>query len=193
LKPEAQIALFISIIRCLANKEVIVYCRRERAYLLKEKGFFGWKKCYLDCDTRHISLFDSQTSTVPFQQLDISQLWISRYYKYYKKKTIFAVYHQNIKFVIGFDEENLCKKIHETITNLICEHRQWQCTRYDPLQSKQEESDRLGPESRQVEEAIICEELEYLSSLQTRLASYDLSDHGFKLFKNIENGRILIN
>jgi hypothetical protein len=52
-----RIAIFVSIVRCLAGKEIITYFRRERAYLRKEKAFFGWKKCYIDCDTRHLTFF----------------------------------------------------------------------------------------------------------------------------------------
>ena len=57
MKAEMRIAIFVSIVRCLAGKEIITYFRRERAYLRKEKAFFGWKKCYIDCDTRHLTFF----------------------------------------------------------------------------------------------------------------------------------------
>lgn len=133
LKPEVQIAIFISIINCLAGKEVITYCRREKSYLRKEKGFFGWKKCYIDCDTRHVALFESRSAALPFQKLDIAQLWVSKYYKYYKKKTILGVYHGNNKIVLGFDAENQCKRIHSILTSLVSDNREWKCTTFNPL------------------------------------------------------------
>lgn len=133
LKPEIQIAIFISIINCLAGKEVITYCRRERGYLRKEKGFFGWKKCYIDCDTSHVTLFESRNASHPFQELDIAKLWVSKYYKYYKKKTIFGVYHENTKMVLGFDEESQCKRIHTILASLVSDNREWKCTTFSPL------------------------------------------------------------
>lgn len=87
--------------------------------------------------------------------------------------------------MFGFDEEVTCKRIHQIITSLICETREWQCTKYSKLDLLDEETVKLGLESRRVEEAIVCEEMEYLSAVQERLNQYSLTDHAFKLLKNL--------
>ena len=88
--------------------------------------------------------------------------------------------------MFGFDEEVTCKRIHQVITSLICETREWQCTKYSKLELVNEaETVKLGLESRRVEEAILCEEMEYLSAIQERLDHYSLTDHAFKLLKNV--------
>lgn len=87
--------------------------------------------------------------------------------------------------MFGFDEEVTCKRIHQIITSLICETREWQCTKYSKLELLDEETVKLGLESRRVEEAILGEEMEYLCAVQDRLNQYSLTDHAFKLLKNV--------
>lgn len=88
--------------------------------------------------------------------------------------------------MFGFDEEVTCKRIHQVITSLICETREWQCTKYSKLELINEaDIARLGLESQRVEEAILSEEMEYLSAVQDRLNQYSLTDHSFKLLKNV--------
>jgi hypothetical protein len=87
---------------------------------------------------------------------------------------------------LGFNEELTCKRVHEILTSLICENREWQCTKFSRLEPESEgQFKKLGPESRQVEEAILSEELEYLCSIQERLNLCNISDHGFKLLRNV--------
>jgi hypothetical protein len=64
--------------RCLSGKEILTYFKWEKAYLSQEKAFFGWKKCYVHCNTRFVTLYRSQTSPNAFVKFDIGQLWMSR-------------------------------------------------------------------------------------------------------------------
>jgi hypothetical protein len=80
-----------------------------------------------------VALFESRSAALPFQELDIAQLWVSKYYKHYKKKTILGVYHGSTKMVLGFDEENQCKRIHSILTSLVSDNREWKCTTFAPL------------------------------------------------------------
>jgi hypothetical protein len=57
---QTQERLFVEIVRCLAGREVITYCKRERIYLRREGKFFPWQKCYLDCSTNTISVFSKR-------------------------------------------------------------------------------------------------------------------------------------
>ena len=67
----------------------------------------------------------------------ISHLWLSRNYKYYKKKVIFAVYHQGLKYVFGFDGEGTAKRIHCILSGLISDKKEWECTKYNPIEFTQ--------------------------------------------------------
>ena len=100
---ETQIRLFVDIVRCLAGREVITYCWGERAYLRREGKFFPWQKCYLTCNTNTLMLTPKRTSQDYILKIELPKINLSRSYKKYKQRYIFALYAEGQKQALGFD------------------------------------------------------------------------------------------
>ena len=51
---QSQAMLFVSIVKCLSGKEVIVYFTNTKAYIKREETLSIWKKCYISCDSAYL-------------------------------------------------------------------------------------------------------------------------------------------
>lgn len=123
--------VFLETIRCLSGREVMLCLRGERAYLRREGKFFSWEKCYINCTNHAMTLLSKRDSRQSLYQWELQRVCLSKYYKRYKSKYVLALYCEGVKFVIGFDEEITCKRVHEMLGELIAEKREWQVTKYD--------------------------------------------------------------
>ena len=69
---------------------------------------------------------------------DLQRMNLSRAYKKYKNKYIFAIYAEDVKYTLGLDEEITCKRIHRTLADLLEQKRYWQVTKFDNTKFNQE-------------------------------------------------------
>lgn len=118
---ETGASLFCNIVNCLSGKEVVLYFRDEKAYLRKDKLLTMWSKVYITCDSNNIYI-RKKIGQKPIEQFDIELLRISKNFKMYKKKHVFgACYAKKYNYLIGFDLESTCARLHELFRNLIRE------------------------------------------------------------------------
>ena len=58
----------------------------------------------------------------PFLEMNITDLRISKTYKEYKRKIVMGlVYKKKTNYLIGFNEESACARVHDFFRNLIRE------------------------------------------------------------------------
>lgn len=111
--------LFISIVKCLSGKELIVYFKDEKAYIKKEQSFSTWKKCYLSCDSNNLYIKKKANKRTNYYEFKIKDLKASKKYLEYNKKMCFGLLHGKIKYMLGFGQETACERIFKTIRQLI--------------------------------------------------------------------------
>ena len=56
-------------------------------------------------------------------QFSLEMLWVSKIYREYRKRFVFGIAYEGVKYQIGFEEEAVCSKTHGEILSLIRERR----------------------------------------------------------------------
>ena len=121
LNVETGTHLFCNIVNCLSGKDVVLYFRDEKAYIRKDQLFSMWKQCWITCDSNNIIL-RKKIGEKPTEVFEVVNLRISKNFKLYKKKNVFgACYKHKKNYLIGFEFEATCARIHELIRGLIRE------------------------------------------------------------------------
>lgn len=80
---------------------------------------------------------------------------ISKHYKKYKGKYVLAIDFEAIKYIIGFDMEITCKRLHNMLGELIAQKKEWQTTLFDNNKFIEErEKERLALPAHRVKQII---------------------------------------
>ena len=56
-------------------------------------------------------------------QFSLEMLWVSKIYREYRKRYVFGIAYEGVKYQSGFEEEAICSKTHGEILSLIRERR----------------------------------------------------------------------
>ena len=64
-------------------------------------------------------------------KFELANVNISKFYKKFKKKYVLAIYHEQVKYIFGFELEITCKRVHKVIADLLDEKRKCCVTKFD--------------------------------------------------------------
>mgnify|MGYP000156219792 CR=1 FL=1 len=97
-----------------------------------------------------------------------------------------------MRYVLGFDEELTCKRVHRTLGELIEQKRYWMDTKFDNEEFiKEREETRMALPVQKIRQIMCAEEYERLGGLEEKVKG-DMGEEGYKLLRNTEEGRILV-
>lgn len=121
---ERQIALFTSIVSCLAGKDSSEYFRGEKAAIKKDRPLAGWANCYLTCVGNRLYAHRKKESADLLQEFVLDRLWVAKIYRTVKGRFRFSLAYDSVKYDLKFQEEGRCARIHRQLINLIRQKRQ---------------------------------------------------------------------
>jgi hypothetical protein len=120
---ESRVNLFCSIVNCLSGKDEVLYFKNEQGYIRKCTLFSMWKGIYITCDSNSISI-RKKPDHQPRETIAIAHLLVGKFVYAFKRKHVFKIQcNQQQEYIIGFDLESACHKVHSLLRKLTSSKR----------------------------------------------------------------------
>lgn len=116
---ETKVSLFSSIMGCLVGRDLVTYFTSEPSSIKREDSSDRSTPCFLSCTSESLSVFKNKNETQPLHLFPISKLLVAKTYHREKKRFIFGIAFDSVKYRFKFEQEGPCARIHGDLLTAI--------------------------------------------------------------------------